>query len=329
MKPDDIQLLAYVNGELPARERDTIEQAMRRLPEVAGQVALLRASDLPYREAFAAQQLPPLPAGLVRGIERLAQRHAARMPRVTAAAGANDPAIDLFVDPGINPAAAPSGTTRRRVAPGWLAAAFVAGALIWGGITRLAPGAFAGFTDSSSAVGLPAEAPAPRGWIAAAAGYQQLYSHDTLASVAVDPQLTASTLGEIRRLDGLALTIPDLRAAGLAFKRVQRLRFQDRPLAQIVYLPEHGAPVALCVMRENQPDEATAERTVEHMDVVTWRSAGLRHALIGRPGDADLTLLARRIADADGKPLFSSLGAAPAARESANPGTNGTAPTAG
>ncbi|WP_246797310.1 anti-sigma factor family protein [Burkholderia perseverans] len=325
MKPDDIQLLAYVNGELPARERDTIEQAMRRLPDVAGQVALLRASDLPYREAFAAQQLPPLPAGLVRGIERLAQRHAARVPRVTVAAGANDPVVDA----GIDPAVAPSGTTRRRVAPAWLAAAFVAGAFIWGGIARLAPGGFNGFAGFGGAAGLLADTPAPRGWIAAAAGYQQLYSHDTLASVSVDPHLTASTLGEIRRLDGLALTIPDLRAAGLAFKRVQRLRFQDRPLAQIVYLPERGAPVALCVMRENQPDEAAAERTVEHMDVVTWRSAGLRYALIGRRGDADLALLARRIADADGEPLFSSLGTAPAVSESANASANGTAPTAG
>ncbi|AJK45657.1 hypothetical protein [Burkholderia plantarii] len=317
MKPDDIQLLAYVNGELPARERDTVEQAMRRLPDVAGQVALLRASDLPYREAFAAQRLPPLPAGLARGIERLAQHHAARMPRVTVAAGANDPVVDP-----IDPAVASSGTARRRVAPAWLAAAFVAGAFIWGGIARLVPDGFAGL---GGADGLLADAPATRGWIAAAAGYQQLYSHDTLASVSVDPHLTASTLGEIRRLDGLALTIPDLRAAGLAFKRLQRLRFQDRPLAQIVYLPEHGAPVALCVMRENRPDEAVAEHTVEHMDVVTWRSAGLRYALIGRPGDADLALLARRIADADGEPLFSSLGTAPAADASAN----GTAPPAG
>jgi len=113
--------------------------------------------------------------------------------------------------------------------------------------------------------------------------------------------------------------------AGFTFKAVDRLRYDGKPLVQIVYLPEHGAPVALCVMRENRPDEAAAERTVEHMDVVTWRSAGLRYALIGRPGDADLALLARRIADADGEPLFSSLGTAPAADASAN----GTAPRAG
>jgi hypothetical protein len=35
MKPDEIQLLAFVNGELPARERDAIEQAVRASPDVA------------------------------------------------------------------------------------------------------------------------------------------------------------------------------------------------------------------------------------------------------------------------------------------------------
>ncbi|NIF93617.1 anti-sigma factor, partial [Burkholderia sp. Cy-637] len=91
MKPDDIQLLAYVDGKLPLPERAAIDQAMRASPALAGQVALLRASALPYRDAFATQALPPMPAGLAHKLEQLAQEHAAA-PAFTAPPGANDPA---------------------------------------------------------------------------------------------------------------------------------------------------------------------------------------------------------------------------------------------
>jgi hypothetical protein len=46
------------------------------------------------------------------------------------------------------------------------------------------------------------------------------------------------------------------RSQGLTFKRVQRPRFHDKPLVQIVYLPEKGKPVALCVLKEAKADAA-------------------------------------------------------------------------
>jgi hypothetical protein len=46
------------------------------------------------------------------------------------------------------------------------------------------------------------------------------------------------------------------RSQGLTFKRVQRPRFHDKPLVQIVYLPEKGNPVALCVLKEAKADAA-------------------------------------------------------------------------
>ncbi len=102
------------------------------------------------------------------------------------------------------------------------------------------------------------------------------------------------------------MTIPDLRAAGLTFKRVQRLRFEGRPLVQIVYLPEHGAPIALCVMKEAKPDQAIASRSIAQMDVVNWRQSTLAYALIGQPGDADLALIAQRISAPGAAPLYSA-----------------------
>ena len=293
MKPDEIQLLAYVNGELPAHERAEIEQALRSSPDVAEQVALLRASQLPYREAFARQKLPPVPAGLAQKIDDMAR--AAGQKDNSPQPGANDP----VVPPVPGSAAAAPVRSRLRFAPAWLAVAFVAGAFVCGAVLRLGPGAAAGFQSAS--VGSAGSA---RSWVAAAAGYQQLYSRDTLEYVDGNADLSKKTLDEIRGEDGLAVNIPDLRAAGLTFKRVQRLRFGDRALVQIVYLPQQGAPVALCVMKETKPDQAVAEQRIDSMNVVTWRQAELGYALIGKPGQVDLATLAKRISGNQVDTLF-------------------------
>jgi hypothetical protein len=96
-----------------------------------------------------------------------------------------------------------------------------------------------------------------------------------------------------------------LSAAGLTFKRVQRLRFNNKPLVQIVYLPKEGAPIALCVMKEVKPDAAVADQKVASMTVVTWRQAELGYALIGQPQGVDLTALGKQISSSQVAPLFS------------------------
>ncbi|MFL9874493.1 anti-sigma factor [Paraburkholderia megapolitana] len=293
MKPDEIQLLAYVNGELPAHERAEIEQALRSSPDVAEQVALLRASQLPYREAFARQKLPPVPAGLAQKIDDLAR--AAAQKDSTPQPGANDPVMPQV--PGV--AATAPVRSRLRFAPAWLAVAFVAGAFVCGAVLRLGPGAAAGLQSASVE-----SAGSARSWVVAAAGYQQLYSRDTLEYVDGNADLSKKTLDEIRSEDGLAVNIPDLRAAGLTFKRVQRLRFGNKALVQIVYLPQQGAPVALCVMKETKPDQAVAERRIDSMNVVTWRQAELGYALIGKPDQVDLAALAKRISGNQVDSLF-------------------------
>ncbi|WP_133649772.1 anti-sigma factor family protein [Paraburkholderia flava] len=299
MKPDDIELLAYVNGELPEHAREEVERAVQTSPDVAEQVALLRASRLPYREAFAQQKLPPVPSRLAAQIEALA-REAAQKNSSAAQPGVNDPVIPT--EPGIANTA--PIRSRLRVAPAWLAVAFVAGAFMCGAVLRFAPGAASGLGGFSTA------SADTRPWITAAAGYQQLYSRETLENVDANAELSEKTLEQIRDQDGLALSIPDLRDAGLTFKRVQRLRFGDKALVQIVYLPQQGAPVALCVMKEAKPDAAVATARVASMNVVTWRQAELGYVLIGQPGDSehiDLDALAKRISGNHVDSLFSDV----------------------
>jgi anti-sigma factor RsiW len=99
--------------------------------------------------------------------------------------------------------------------------------------------------------------------------------------------------------------VPDLSAQGLTFKRIQRLRFHDKPLVQIVYLPKTGGPVALCVVKDAKPDQSLAQQKIDDMDVVTWRQSELSYALIGTAGQVDLDKLGKLIAKRDVDAMFS------------------------
>ncbi|WP_322011199.1 anti-sigma factor [Paraburkholderia sp. J12] len=277
MKITSLQLLDYVEGRLTREECVEVERLVATSPEIAKEVRLLRASQLPYVTAFEHANVPPLPDSLRTFVEAQAA-----LRRNTSAKPDKRALADQRRDRG--------GVAAAKVAPHWLGAAFAAGLLVAG-------------------VGLhvltrPVEPPASlaSSWVAAAAGYQALYTRDTLAHVSVNDPVVAQTVAEIHRDDGLAIAIPDLRPAGLTFKRIQRLRFQGRPLVQIVYLPQQGAPVALCVMQEAGADASPRAAQVDSMAVVTWRRNQLGYALIGDPDAKGLTAIAKQIADGGFEP---------------------------
>ena len=301
MNPDDSKLLAYVDGELDAAECRMIERALAASPDLAASVDLLRASRLPYREAFAAQKLPPVPPDLQRKIQELASAAGSRRVDQTnlppAAANDGTPGVRAVELPPSAPARA-----RPRNAPLWLAVAFVAGAFCTGVALRFAPGFVPGSGPGVGNTTLAAADVSP--WVKAAVGYQQLYTRDTVADTTPDLSAAAKTVEAIRHVDGLDLRVPDLHAAGLSFKGIARLRFQGKPLVQIVYLPKTGAPIALCVMKNMQPDQTIAQRRVGGLNVVTWRQNELNYALIGAPGDADLDAIAKQISNDSADAMF-------------------------
>ncbi|MFM0075954.1 anti-sigma factor [Paraburkholderia sediminicola] len=303
MKMDDILLMAYVDGELTPHEREEVEKAMRTSANIAERVALLEASVLPYRRAFQQQALPPVPESLTRKIAELAQAYA--MPADSAPAGDKHRAAAPDSQPEAH--AGPSAPVRStfRTAMPWLAVAFIAGAFCCGAVLRFAPGAAqGGFAQP------PAQMAAGTGtspWVMAAANYQRLYTRDTVEFDSSNMATAAHIVDNIRRDDGLPIHVPDLRSAGLTFKRIQRLRFNNRPLVQIVYLPEKGLPVALCVMKDEKADSALTQQQVDSMDVVTWRHAKLSYALIATPGETDLSTIGRRIAESNAEELIGQL----------------------
>jgi anti-sigma factor RsiW len=289
MMADDALLLAYVDGGLSREERDTVEAQLRESAVAREKVALLRASQVDFAAAFARQPLPPLPDSLRLSVEEMVRAHHP------------ESANDATIPPSTQAPAAPV-RSRMRGIPVWLAAACVAGAFVAGQFIRLDALPGIGSPDNGGAQVASATNMTP--WVQAAVGYQALFTRDTVAYRQDDPALTARTIGDIRRVDGLELRVPDLSSAGLTFKTVQRLRFNNKPLVQIVYLPRNGPPIALCVMKDPKPDQAVASRTVGSMDVAMWRQAELSYALIGQSGQVDLAALGKHIANFGTAQLF-------------------------
>jgi anti-sigma factor RsiW len=298
MKTDDILLIAYVDGDLPPQDRQEVEKEIEESSEIAERVALLQASRLPYREAFAHQKLPPVPESLTKRIEELT-----RAALAAENAKATQPAVNdamLKRDSSMPPSA--PVRSRMRNAPAWLAVAFVAGAFCCGAVLRFLPEVAPGLDSSATKVASLPMTASP--WVQAAANYQQLYSRETVDQLPPDDAGSARTVADIRKQDGLALRVPDLHAAGLTFKRVQRLRFHGKALVQIVYLPEKGAPISLCVVKDPKPDQALSQQNVDAMNVVTWRQGELSYALIGAPGNVDLKAVGKQIADSGVSDMF-------------------------
>jgi anti-sigma factor RsiW len=268
MRPDDSNLLAYVDGELEPAESASIEEELAGSPALRESVALLRASNLPYREAFGTQKLPPVPEDLQRRIEAMAD---AAQPRLLSTHS--------------------RGSARRRPAPLWLAAAFVAGAFFTGFLLRFGPAMPPAPGNAGTMIAQGETAP----WIRSAADYQALYSRDTLADVTPDLAGSAKTVDAIQHVDGLALRVPDLHDTGLTFKTIARLRFRNKPLIQILYLPQRGAPVALCVVKDARADQQIDQQQLTGMTVVSWRQNELAYALIGQTDTLDLKAIARQI----------------------------------
>jgi anti-sigma factor RsiW len=265
MNVDDTTLLAYVDGQLPEQRRVELEAAMARSAELAARVAAMQASVLPYRAAFDRQLLPAVPPELGKRVAQLAAGGVrSRSP-------------------------APRGSYRLA-----LAASFVAGALSCG--TLLPVWLAHGPTISRSASAAP--------WIQAVADYQALYSRETLTNVTEDRALTEKIVGSLRSDDGLSVRVPDLRSAGLTFKRVQRLSFHQQAVVQMVYMPERGGPIALCVTRVAGADDEPRVQHVGEMNVVAWRRDHLAYVLVGKDEQSELIALGRQVAQGNTPSLY-------------------------
>jgi anti-sigma factor RsiW len=258
VSPDLETLRAYVDGELPQQHRAALEAALAVNPELAAQVDMLYASRLPYQRAFAQAPVPPVPETLQARVAELAAVALAsqHVPQDIAVAGAG-------------------GHRRRRLA--------------FAGLLLLGVGAGVGY-----AVGLrrtPGDGPAVEPWLLKVASYHSMYTRETVLDDGTGLAQAAVLKQRLSQQLGLHMKVPDLSAQGLRFARAQQLQFEGRLVVQLVYLPQTGAPVALCLMRAAaQPERLLV---LQGLQVLAWHAEGWAYVLIGEPG-AQLQTIKRR-----------------------------------
>lgn len=273
MTVDDVMLMEYVDGTADPDVSALVERAAAQSSDVAERLAAMKASAVPFRELFERQVLPEVPEQLTACVAKMTTTQPA---------------------------------PRRRSTP-WLAVAFVAGVLS----TGLAFKALSLIgDDSQSAVSQLAALISPSaampGWARAVVDYQDLYSRDTVAGLTENREATARLVDDIRHVDGMPLRVPDLRNAGLTFKRVQRLNYKGRPIVQIVYLADRGAPVALCAITDAGPDASLYAQNVGDMKAITWRKGNIGYVLVSKDAPIDLPQIGERIAKDEVPALYGS-----------------------
>ena len=221
MRPDLDTLRAFADSDLPPAQRADVQAAVAAEPELAALTAAMRASRLPYPQAFAIDNVPPVPAALEARVAAL----------VSAALAAEEPAWGHAVHAAH--AAATTGQGPQSPRNGlWRRLALVLPALAIGYLAALAISA--------------AQRPTTEPWLQSVITYQAMYSRDTVTdggAGAGQAQLQAIRK-VLQEQSGLDLRVPDLSAQNLQFVRAQRLQFNGQMVLQLIYLPSQGEPIA-------------------------------------------------------------------------------------
>lgn len=118
-------------------------------------------------------------------------------------------------------------------------------------------------------------------WRAVVAEYLELYTPDTLSSLATDRATQVAQLNTVGEKMGMALTPETIALADADFRRAQLLQYDGQPLAQLAYLDPQAGPVALCfIPSDHGPASPQMERRKD-MNVVYWSSSRHAFMLIG------------------------------------------------
>ncbi len=342
---NDQTLLSYVDGSLTEDDRASVEAAISRSSELAARVAALRASEVPYRDAYDklfTQPVPPELTSMVRTLVRgritldvpssVASANDARFARARqraricsrgAASRRGSPDRERAERGERTDRAeydARGATTPEKPSFWWQVGGFTAGVVSVAVLVASAgarfltedpaptpmPPGVVGVTGNLDVDGItvaPPEGPSAwhgsyEPWVRAFVSYQTLFARATLDPLDDEPSEAIATVRAIRSRDDIPMVVPDLRRAGMEFKRIQRLQFDNRAVVQMAYLPREGPPVSLYVVKDARLDHGPSAQTIPPMDTVTWRRDGQMFALVAPSGSSDLLPIARALANA-------------------------------
>ncbi len=263
----DELLVAYVDGQLARDQTRAVEKVLKQDDVIARRVAALREAHGRLEAAFEAIL-------------------ASEVSEVTAEAGlAATPDTRLRQ----------SEPNRSGLAKAGLATAGIVVALLVAaagyGWPLVVPEL--GFLRSRPAPVQPAEVAAPS-WQSDAARAQSLLGRASL-EVSLESQANRDLIAfQLAEAIGPDMKLPDLAPQGFSFVRAQLLQYQRKPLAQMLYLPATGDPVALYA-RAGEGETPPVFKTEAGIGTVSWSDDGIAYLLAGRQDEAVLLRLAEKI----------------------------------
>ena len=270
-KRSDDTLVAYLDGELDAAERQHVEAWLAADAEARDRLAGLAQSATLVRSAYADIVNEPVPERLIA---------AARGESGGAASMAHEAEILVLKRPQRAIVSMPAG----RWGIGIAAAAGLFGLVFGGAGSYLAVG---GLNSANPAVEQRLAAAAANGtWLDNAAGYYKLVvsAGDSMLIDVPAGGDTGEALQKISQNLPQQVRLPDLKPWGLSFRGARLVVVEGRPAAQLVYTTDNKAigPLTLVIGASKQPDiQPTFDRR-QDVNMLYWRHHGRAYALVGQ-----------------------------------------------
>ena len=282
-KRSDETLVAYLDGELDAAERDQVEAWLGADPVARDRLGALAEATALVRSAYQEVVNEPVPERLIAA----ARRDAETAP----SSGAEVVMLPQFA--------------RRRAAlrvlgGGWgLAAAAALFGIVIGG----AGGFFGGHLvvpANPAAEQQVASAALNGSWLDNAAAYYKL-SVNAGDSMLVDVPASNDSneaLQKISQSVSQQVRLPDLKPWGMSFRGARLVAVEGKPAAQLVYTTDNKAigPLTLLIGSTKQPDVAPAFDQRQGVNQLYWRHHGHAYVLVGQANVGYLWGIANDIA---------------------------------
>lgn len=135
-------------------------------------------------------------------------------------------------------------------------------------------------------------------WIARVVDYHTLYDRETVGTSKASQADVVRLQARFSDLMKQTVTVPDLEATDLEFRRGQILKFRGSPIVQLAYLPDRtGRPVALCLTPSSQEDSAPSYSELRGMGVVRWTRDKIDYVMVGYLPEQRLMTSARSAAE--------------------------------
>jgi len=277
MRVEIEDLRAWVDNELDEPRAGQVGYAVMFDKSLKRDADKLRASQLPYREAY--EQVPEVPESLRNKILAL------QNPSARDASNQNTPDQN-HPDKNYRPRDAANNSSFKFVG---IAASVLLAAVV---------GYLAGTNTSDQAPDTSASIETLRdtdNFAQTVAAYQQFYVRETLkGTVPPDPVKVTERLAD---QTGMRVMIPELE--GYEFMRAQRLSVDGELLLQLVYLGAEGGPLALCYMvalsddAEEQSNGITTLQSHHGLNTAEWRHNGHRFVIVSDTSEKKLDELSK------------------------------------